>query len=54
MTKLIALLLILAMILQLLKPLGLPGLRRRADFWKIAFIAFAFWTLALLARDFTG
>jgi hypothetical protein len=36
MTKLIALLLILAMAIHVIKPLGLPGLRRRADFWKIA------------------
>ena len=41
MTKLIALLLILAMVIQVIKPLGLPGLRRRMDFWKIALIAFA-------------
>jgi len=41
MTKLIALLLIL----------GLPGLRKRADFWKIALFAFAIWAVALLGRD---
>ncbi|EJB05616.1 hypothetical protein Rleg9DRAFT_4503 [Rhizobium leguminosarum bv. trifolii WSM597] len=52
MTKLIALLLILAMAIQLIKPLGLPGLRRRTDFWKIALIAFAIWALDLLLRDF--
>ncbi|MBX5158551.1 MULTISPECIES: hypothetical protein [unclassified Rhizobium] len=52
MTKLIALLLILAMAIQVIKPLGFPGLRRRMDFWKIALIAFAVWALALLSRDF--
>jgi hypothetical protein len=52
MTKLIALLLILAMAIQVIKPLGYPGLRRRMDFWKIALIAFAIWALALLTRDF--
>lgn len=52
MTKLIALLLILAMAIQVIKPLGYPGLRRRMDFWKIALIAFAVWAVALLARDF--
>lgn len=41
MTKIIALLLILAMSVQIVKPLGLPGLRRRADFWKIGLFAFA-------------
>lgn len=52
MTKLIALLLILAMAIQLIKPLRLPGLRRRTDFWKIALIAFGIWALDLLLRDF--
>ncbi|KAF5883684.1 MULTISPECIES: hypothetical protein [Rhizobium] len=51
MTKLIALLLILAMATQVIKPLGLPGLRRRMDFWKLALIAFAVWAVALLSRD---
>ncbi|MBD9448441.1 MULTISPECIES: hypothetical protein [Rhizobium] len=51
MTKLIALLLILAMAIQLIKPLGVPGLRRRMDFWKIALIAFGVWAVALLGRD---
>ena len=51
MTKLIALLLILAMAIQVIKPLGFPGLRRRMDFWKIALIAFGVWALALLSRD---
>lgn len=41
MTKVIALLLILAMAVQVVKPIGVPGLRRRADFWKIAVFAFA-------------
>jgi hypothetical protein len=51
MTKLIALLLILAMAIQLIKPLGDPGMRRRRDFWKIALIAFAIWAVALIGRD---
>ena len=51
MTKLIALLLILAMAIQLIKPLGVPGLRRRMDFWKIALIAFGVWAVALLGLD---
>jgi uncharacterized membrane protein len=40
MTKLIALLLILAMLVHIIRPLGLPGLRKRGDFWKIAAFAF--------------
>ncbi|UWU13353.1 hypothetical protein [Rhizobium sullae] len=51
MTKLLALVLILAMVIQIIKPLGLPGLRRRMDFWKIALVAFAVWAVALLGRD---
>jgi hypothetical protein len=53
MTKLIGLLLILAMIVHLIKPLGLPFLKRRGDFWKIAILAFALWAMTLLLRDFT-
>jgi hypothetical protein len=52
MTKALALILILAMGVQIIKPLGLPGLKRRMDFWKIALFAFAIWTVALLAREF--
>ena len=51
MTKVISVLLILAMLVQILKPIGLPGLRRRMDFWKLALVAFAIWTAALLLRE---
>lgn len=51
MTKVIAILLLLAMLVQIIKPLNLPGLRRRADFWKIAVIAFAIWTIALIVNE---
>ncbi|MDL2409017.1 hypothetical protein PY650_25945 [Rhizobium calliandrae] len=50
-TKVIAVLLLLAMAVQIIKPLGLPGLKRRADFWKIAVIAFAVWTIALIINE---
>jgi hypothetical protein len=50
-TKVIAVLLLLAMAVQIIKPLGLPGLKRRADFWKIAIIAFAVWTIALVINE---
>ena len=52
MSKLIAVLLILAMLIQIIKPLGLPGLRRRADFWKLALMALGIWFVALLLREF--
>ncbi len=41
MARLLSLLLILAMAVQIIRPLGWPGLRRRADFWKIAVFALA-------------
>ncbi len=50
-TKVIAVLLLLAMAVHIIKPLGMPGLRRRADFWKIAIIAFAVWTIALIINE---
>ena len=50
-TKVIAVLLLLGMAVQIIKPLGLPGLKRRADFWKIAVIAFAIWTIALVINE---
>lgn len=50
-TKVIAVLLMLAMAVQIIKPLGLPGLKRRVDFWKIAIIAFAVWTIALIINE---
>jgi len=50
-TKAIALLLLLAMAVHIIKPLGLPGLKRRTDFWKIAIFAFAIWTVALLVNE---
>lgn len=50
-TKAIGALLLLAMAVQIIKPLGLPGLKRRGDFWKIAIIAFAAWTIALVINE---
>jgi hypothetical protein len=41
MTKLLSLLIVGLMIVQIIKPLGLPGLKRRGDFWKLALAALA-------------
>ena len=41
MTKALSLILGLLMLVQIIRPLGLPGLRRRTDAWKIAVIAMA-------------
>lgn len=46
MTKILPVLLMALMALHIIKPLGLPGLKRRGDFWKIA--AFAIFTMALV------
>ena len=41
MSRAVALVLVLAMVAHLIKPFGLPGLRKRSDAWKIALFAFA-------------
>ena len=41
MTKILSLVIMGLMIVQIIKPLGLPGLRRRSDFWKLAVVALA-------------
>jgi len=48
--KVIALLLLGAMIVHLIRPLGLPGLRKRGDFWKIAVVALVIMMLTVLIR----
>ena len=35
MIKLLSLFIVLAMIIQIIKPIGVPGLRKRSDFWKL-------------------
>jgi ABC-type branched-subunit amino acid transport system permease subunit len=41
MSKMLALVILGLMAVQLIWPLGLPGLRRRRDFWKLAVVALA-------------
>lgn len=41
MGKAVAVILALAMIAHIIKPFGLPGLKRRSDAWKIALFALA-------------
>ncbi|WP_295813000.1 hypothetical protein [uncultured Nitratireductor sp.] len=50
MTKILLLLILAMMIVHIVKPLGLPGLKRRADFWKLALIALAAVSLTILLR----
>jgi len=35
-TKVLSYLIIAMMILHIIRPLGLPGLKKRGDFWKLA------------------
>ncbi|WP_188394056.1 hypothetical protein [Mesorhizobium sp. SARCC-RB16n] len=53
MTKLLALVIVGFMVIQLIKPLGWPGLRRRADFWKMALLAMAAISLAAVLGHLT-
>jgi hypothetical protein len=39
MSKALALIIVAMMVLHLIRPLGLPGLRYRRDVWKIAVVA---------------
>ncbi len=41
MSKALSLVILCIMIVQIIRPLGLPGLRRRRDFWKLALAALA-------------
>ncbi|WP_202618012.1 hypothetical protein [Aureimonas leprariae] len=50
MGKLLSILLVLAVLVQLVRPLGLPGLERRADAWKIAIGAILLFGLAVFIR----
>ncbi len=45
------LLLLLVMAAHIVRPLGLPGLTRRRDFWKIGLFAFAAVMLTIVLRE---
>jgi hypothetical protein len=50
MPKILTLLFLLMMAVHILKPIGLPGLKRRRDFWKIAVAAIAAMMLTVFVR----
>ncbi|WP_203560926.1 hypothetical protein [Jiella pacifica] len=50
MNKLFSILLILMMGAHLVRPLGLPGLRKRGDFWKIALVGMLVFGVTVLLR----
>jgi hypothetical protein len=49
-TKVLVFLLMLLMLAHIIKPIGFPGLRRRADFWKIALVAIVAMGIAVLLQ----
>lgn len=48
--KVLGIIIVLAMILHLIRPFGVPGLKRRADVWKIAVGFIAVMMMAVLVR----
>lgn len=48
MSKALALLMLAIMAIQLIKPLGLPGLKHRRDFWKLAVLALVLISLTVI------
>lgn len=40
-TKIFSILILAMMIVHIIRPLGMPGLKKRGDFWKLAVVAFA-------------
>jgi hypothetical protein len=48
MSKALALVIVALMVVQLIKPLGLPGLKERRDFWKLAVAAMVAISLTVL------
>jgi hypothetical protein len=50
MSKLFSLLICLLMVIQIIRPFGLPGLRRRVDFWRLALLALLVFGVTTLIR----
>jgi len=53
MSKMLALVILALMVIQIIKPLGLPGLRQRRDFWKLAVLALAAISLTVVLSHVT-
>jgi hypothetical protein len=48
MSKALSLVIVAMMVIQIIKPLGLPGLKHRRDFWKLAVAALVAISLTVL------
>jgi hypothetical protein len=53
MSKALTLVILAMMVIQIIKPLGLPGLRQRRDFWKLAVVALAAISLTVVISHMT-
>ncbi|WP_394887588.1 hypothetical protein ACG873_21955 [Mesorhizobium sp. AaZ16] len=54
MSKALSLVIVAMMVIQIIKPLGLPGLRHRRDFWKLAVVALGAISLTVLLSHGQG
>lgn len=54
MTKIISGIILLAMVAHVIRPFGVPGLRRRKDAWRLALVAFGLIALTVLIRPEGG
>ena len=50
MSKLFSILFLLLMVAHLIRPFGLPGMRKRGDFWKLAAAGIVVFGLIILVR----
>ncbi len=50
MTKIISAIVICAMVAHMIRPFGLPGLKKRGDVWKLALAAFVLIALVTAIR----
>ncbi|MEM6762300.1 MAG: hypothetical protein AAF615_05440 [Pseudomonadota bacterium] len=50
MTKIISVVILCAMAAHLIRPFGVPGLRKRSDAWKLALLALVLFAVLTLVR----
>ncbi len=54
MTRIVTIILAMAMVAHLIKPFGFPGLKKRGDVWKIAVLAFGIVVVVAGLKSATG
>lgn len=50
MTKIISFVVLLAMVAHIIRPFGIPGLRKRKDAWRLALVAMGLILITVLIR----